>query len=256
MGVLNITPDSFFDNSRFNNLSGLKSKIKDFKDSDIIDIGAESTRPSSKPLGLNDELNRLDIIFDNIDLFQNKTLSIDTYKPEVAKKALESGFSIVNDIYGGKNSKIFALTANFNAKVVIMHINGVPETMQNKIHYDSLIDDIIAYLEKQASCAIDIGVKESNIIIDPGIGFGKTLSDNYKIINNIDRFKRIGFDVMIGLSRKSFLSIKNDTPVDRLPATICANTVALLNGADIIRVHDVKEHSIVREVIANFKNNK
>jgi len=256
MGILNITPDSFYSPSRFLDIDSLKEKLSLMAGSDIIDIGAESTSPNSNPVSLNEELNRLEIIFNNMNIFKDRILSIDTYKPEVARKALENKFHIINDIYGGQNEKNLILASDFNAKIILMHIKGDPSVMQKNTHYDNIIDDILCYFEKRIFKAIEFGINTSNIIIDPGIGFGKSLSDNYKIINNIKRFKNLGFKVMIGLSRKSFLSINNDTPVDRLNATICANTIAVLNGTDIIRVHDVEEHIIVKNIINNFMKNK
>ena len=256
MGILNITPDSFYKNSRSMDINTLKQNLNRVINADIIDIGAESTRPNSKPLTENEELKRLDVVFNNIDLFEKKTLSIDTYKPFVAKQALINGFSIINDIYGGRNEEMLRIASEFNIKIILMHINGTPRTMQKNVYYENIIDDIIYYFNTRIKRAIKLGVKKTNIIIDPGIGFGKSLYDNYKIINNIDKFKKIGFNVMIGLSRKSFLSVNDDTPSDRLVGTIGANTIALLSGADIIRVHDVDEHIILRNIINNFKLNK
>ena len=253
MGILNITPDSFYENSRSFEYSLLKDNVKKIIKSDIIDIGAESTRPTSKPLTYKKELKRLEIVFDNMDLFKSKVLSIDTYKPLVAKEALLNGFDIINDIYGGADDGMMHLAADSNVKIILMHIQGTPETMQNNIHYDNLIDNIVDYFNSRVKKAVSLGIKENNIIIDPGIGFGKTLSDNYKIINNINRFKELGFNLMLGVSRKSFLSINNDTAEDRLLNTIAANTIALLKGTDIIRVHDVDEHIVLREIIKNFK---
>ena len=256
MGILNITPDSFYKNSSCMDVHSLKKKIKRVINSDITDIGAESTRPKSEPLLESEELNRLDLIFDNLDLLKDKVLSIDTYKPMVAKKAILNGFAIINDIYGGINEEMLSISAEFDKKIILMHIQGDPKTMQEDICYDNIIDDIMHYFEKRIDRAVKLGVKSSNIIIDPGIGFGKSLSDNYKIINNISKFKSIGFDVMIGLSRKSFLSINNDSPSDRMISTIGASTISVLNGADIIRVHDVNEHILLNKIINKFKINK
>tara|TARA_X000001036_G_scaffold118615_1_gene112131 strand:+ start:742 stop:1512 length:771 start_codon:yes stop_codon:yes gene_type:complete len=255
MGILNITPDSFYENSRSFDYNLFNKNVKKIIKSDIIDIGAESTRPSSKPLTYIEELKRLEIVFDNMMIFKNKALSIDTYKPLVAKEALNNGFNIINDIYGGADDDMMHLAAESDVKIILMHIQGNPETMQKNIHYDNIIDDIIYYFNLRVKKAIDLGIKESNIIIDPGIGFGKTLSDNYKIINNINRFKELGFNLMLGTSRKSFLSINNDTAADRLLNTIAVNTIALLKGTDIIRVHDVDEHILLREIVENFKKN-
>ena len=252
MGILNITPDSFYESSRSLEFDAFNKNFNKVINADIIDIGAESTRPSSKPLTEDEELKRLDIVFDNIDLFNNKILSIDTYRPVVAKKALMNGFSIINDIFGGKDEEMLLLASELNAKIVLMHIKGNPKTMQEDVFYEDIIDDIMSYFDSRINRAIKLGVKKNNIIIDPGIGFGKSLSDNYKIINNINKFKQIGFDVMVGLSRKSFLSIDNDNPSDRLVATVVGNAIALLNGADIIRVHDVEEHIILGNILNRF----
>ena len=256
MGVLNITTDSFYDKSRSLSYDSLKERINKIINSDIIDVGAESSRPGAKSLSVKEELNRLDLIFDNIDLFMNKTLSIDTYKPDIAKKALSNGFTIVNDIFGGKNEDMMLAALENNARIILMHIKGNPVNMQKNVEYKNIIDDIMCYFDLRIKRAIKLGIKKSNIIIDPGIGFGKSLSDNYKIINNISKFKTLGFDVMLGTSRKSFLSIDNDSPEDRLIATICANTVALLNKVDIIRVHDVEENIVLKEIISRFSLNQ
>ncbi len=255
MGILNITPDSFYEDSRSIDFHFLKNNVRKIINSDIIDVGAESTRPGSKPLTDLEELKRLEIVFDNKDLFQDKILSIDTYKPLVAKEAILNGFNMINDIYGGADDKMLSLASDLDIKIILMHIKGDPETMQNDVVYDNVVDDIMNYFDFRTKRAIEFGIKKNNIIIDPGIGFGKSLSDNYKIINNIDKFKGMGFDVMVGASRKSFLSIDDDTASDRLLNTIAANTVALLNGVDIIRVHDVEEHIALRRITNNFKFN-
>jgi len=255
MGILNITPDSFYKKSRSVDSDNLKQNLKKIINADIIDVGAESTRPNSKPLTEHEELSRLDLVFNNIELFKDKILSIDTYKPFVAREALSNGFSMINDIYGGSDESMLCLAAELDVRIVLMHIKGTPETMQNNVFYQNVIDDIINYFDSRVKKAIELGVRRNNIIIDPGIGFGKSLSDNYKIINNISKFKELGFDVMIGTSRKSFLSINNDNPSDRLLGTIVANLISVLNGVDILRVHDVNEHIALRDVINNFKVN-
>ena len=255
MGILNITPDSFYESSRSIDLEVFKSNVEKIIKSDIIDVGAESTRPKSNPLSVSEEMNRLEMVFQNMELFKNKILSIDTYKPAVAREALLNGFHIINDIYGGANDDMLHLASELDAKIILMHIKGNPKTMQDNTYYDNIIDDIMHYFELRIEKAIHKGINKDDIIIDPGIGFGKSLSDNYKIINNIDRFKEAGFNVMIGTSRKSFLSINNDNPSDRLLSTIAANAIALLKGVDVIRVHDVDEHIALREIINNFKLN-
>ena len=245
MGVLNLTPDSFYDGHRRNlsSQSYLQKKIKELSSADIIDVGCESSKPGAKPIDVNSEINRLsylDSIISDVDNY----FSIDTYKYQVAERALKNGFHMVNDIYAGRydNNKMFEVVSEFNAPIVLMHMKGTPLDMQRKIEYDSLIDDILYFFDERIKKAREYGVLEDNIILDPGIGFGKTFEDNFKIIKNIDKFKSFGYKLLIGLSRKNFLIYENDLPDNRLSATVAMNTISIVNGADIIRVHDVLEN--------------
>ena len=181
-------------------------------------------------------------------------LSIDTYKSKTAHFALKNGFNIVNDIKGGESIEMLELVAQYNAKIILMHMQGSPGTMQDKPFYQNIINDIQSFFDERCSRAIKSGISQDNIIIDPGIGFGKTISDNDKIISSIPKFKELGFPVLIGLSRKSFLQYDGDLPSERLAATISMNTLSILNGADIIRVHDVKEHIKTRALISRMSN--
>jgi len=254
MGVINLTPDSYYTN--LNNYDVHNIEMDDFNYADIIDIGCESSRPGSEPLNQIDELNRLTKFLDYNHKF-DKSLSIDTYKPEVARLALENGFDIINDISaGGDSHEMFKIASEFDCPIILMHMRGCPQTMHNKIKYNNILDDIKKYFEYKISIAEEFGIKSHNIILDPGIGFGKTSSDNLLIINNLSCFKETGFPVLLGISRKSFLSLNNDSPKDRLSATLGMSTIAIQNEVDILRVHDIKETNQLKRTINNFNNYK
>ncbi len=245
MGVLNVTPDSFFDGGKFlkAGIARKRALRMEKEGADIIDIGAESTRPGSLSVSADDEINRIMPVISNLKHALKIPISVDTTKYEVASAALKNGASIINDISGLSNDKRLAtLCAEYSAGLVIMHIKGKPRTMQKNPVYKNLLCDISESIRKSLKIARSAGVKKESIIIDPGIGFGKRLKHNLEIIRNIGYFKKIGFPLMIGLSRKSFIGTLSALGVeDRLPPTIAANAIAAYNGADILRVHDVKE---------------
>ena len=254
MGILNATPDSFFAESRLVDNSLID--FKKYKHADIVDVGFESSRPGVNPISEIDELNRLNDFLKNVSNFK-QTLSIDTYKPQVGKYALENGFNMINDITaGGKSGKMLEIAALFNCPIVLMHMQGNPVTMQNEPFYEDVMDELKHYFESRIKLAKNIGLKDSQIIIDPGIGFGKRIIDNDTIINNLGDLKQFGFPVLIGISRKSFLSIDDDGAEGRLSATLGATALAVKNGADIIRVHDVKENYQMLSVISRIIQRK
>jgi len=241
MGILNITPDSFYDGNPNLSEEYILDKIKLLELADIIDVGCESSRPGSDRIDTTEEIDRLNKALDLLPL-KTKPLSIDTSKYEVAEHAIKHGFAIINDITaGGNDERIFELAAESNVKIVLMHMLENPKTMQDNPKYDSLIDNILEYLECRVNLAKSHNIKEENIIIDPGIGFGKTLDDNINIIKNIDTFKNMGYRLLLGHSRKQFLQYNNDLPDDRMPATIGVSAYATMKNVDIIRVHDVIE---------------
>jgi len=242
MGILNLTPDSFYDGNSNIDTPFLKKKIQNFKYANMIDVGAESTRPFSNAISADEEINRLSIFMDMKDNV-NKILSIDSYKPEVIKYALDRGFHIINDISGGgEDNANIKLAAKYDVPIIIMHMQGKPKTMQLEPKYDNVIDNIISFFENKIDIMKnEFQLKDEHIIIDPGIGFGKTKKDNYLILDNIGKFKQLGFPVLIGLSRKSFLGIRKDKPEDRKTASLAAQSIAISNGADCIRTHDVEE---------------
>jgi dihydropteroate synthase len=242
-GILNVTPDSFSDGGRFDSVDKAVKQafLMASQGADIIDIGGESTRPGANPVSIDEELER---VLPVIEVLQGKIdipISIDTRKSEVAREACRAGATIINDVSGLRNDKRIAEVAReYSTYLVLMHMRKTPETMQIEIHYDDLIGEISDFLLKAIDKALEVGVPKNRIIIDPGIGFGKTVEHNFSILKNIATFKNLGFPVLIGVSRKSFIGKTLDLPVDeRLEGSLAAALYAVLNGASIIRVHDV-----------------
>ncbi len=247
MGIINVTPDSFYDGGKYINTDDAVNRAIEMErfGASIIDIGGESTRPGSKPVSVEEELKRVIPVIKRSAEILKIPVSVDTTKSAVAEEALKSGAVIINDISGMTfDEKMQPLAAKYGATVVIMHIKGVPETMQNNPVYGDIVEEVIDFFLERIDEANSFGIANEKIILDPGIGFGKTLEDNYMLLGNIHRIKELGFPVCIGLSRKSLIGKLYKESEDTLPATIALNSAAVLNGADIIRVHDVKEHSL------------
>jgi dihydropteroate synthase len=247
MGILNVTPDSFYDGGRYSDPGRAIERAYRMRDegADIIDIGGESTRPGALPVTEAEEIDRVCPVIGAIAKDLGIPVSVDTSKARVARAALAAGATIINDISGLTFDEGMAgVAAAGGAGLVIMHIQGRPETMQSDPRYGDLVAEICGFLASAARKATEAGVAREKIIVDPGIGFGKTLEDNYVILQNIREFGKLGFPVLVGLSRKSLIGRLYERDEDRLPATIALNTAALLNGADIIRVHDVREHRL------------
>ena len=243
MGVLNVTPDSFSDGGIFfDKEKAIARGLKMVEEgADFIDIGGESTRPGSKPLGLDEELRRVIPVIEFLAKEVDVPISIDTYKSAVAKKAIEAGAQIINDISGlHLDPSLSQVAAKEDVPLVLMHIRGNPETMQKNIHYESFFSEIIQYLKDSIQRAESAGVDPEQIIIDPGIGFGKTVEDNLLILKNLQEFKILGKPLLLGTSRKSFIGkILNADVTERLEGTLSSIVVGVLNGAHIIRCHDV-----------------
>lgn len=243
MGVLNVTPDSFSDGGLFFNKEkaiahGLKMAEEG---ADILDIGGESTRPGSKPLQLEEELSRVIPVIESLSKEVNIPISIDTYKSVVAQRAIEAGAEIVNDISGLHfDPNLAKVVAKEDTPLILMHIRGTPETMQKDVHYESLFSEILRYLKDSIQMAESAGVDPRQIIVDPGIGFGKTVEDNLLILKNLFELRVLGKPVLLGTSRKSFIGkILNAEIGDRLEGTLSSIAIGVLNGAQIIRSHDV-----------------
>lgn len=249
MGIINLTPDSFSGdgiyrlseaNVKKQNIVEIAQKMAD-DGADIIDMGGESSRPGAKPVSVREELKRVIPAVKALSTKIKIPISIDTSKPEVARQALDQGAAIVNDITGLKDPKMAGTAAAYKAAVVIMHMKGAPRTMQDAPKYQSLIDDILDSLSRCIDRAVERGVNREKIIVDPGIGFGKTAQHNLEILNKLPEFKVLGRPILVGASRKSFIGkILNTRPADRLYGTVSSCVLAARNGAGIVRVHDVK----------------
>ena len=251
MGVINLTPDSFSGDGLYRNFSNnypdlaLKKAQSLIADgADLIDLGGQSSRPGAKDLSIKEELSRTTPIVKLLAKKFKVPISIDTTKPEVAQAALDAGAQIINDISGLRDKRMIKVAARYKSAVIIMHMLGRPVNMQKIIRYDSLIDDIAMYLKKAIDTAQSGGVAAEKIIIDPGIGFGKTPAHNLEIIKHLEAFKILGKPIMIGPSRKSFIAkVLGSDSQSRTYGTLAACVMAAQRGANIVRVHDVAEVS-------------
>lgn len=245
MGVINANDDSFFKSSRFTGKGAVKEIKRMIKNgANIIDIGAVSSRPGSKLVSKKEELKRIIPICNAIlkhKLYKQVTFSIDSYTPKVIEYALKSGFSIVNDITGLENDKVAKIVAKYNATIVIMHMKGTPTTMQENPIYDDVMIEVDEFFKQRISKAKQFGIK--NIILDVGIGFGKTLKHNLTLLQNLSHFKHFGYEILLGASRKSMIDkiIPTNTN-NRLAGTLAIGLEGINQGANIIRCHDVQEH--------------
>jgi dihydropteroate synthase len=245
MGVLNANDDSFFSQSRFKDTQALQQIEKMIQNgAEIIDIGAVSSRPGAQAVSAEAELERvkpiIDLLQDSVLLEQAK-FSIDTFQPSVARYALEHGFHIINDITGLENDALCEVIAEFGAQAVIMHMKGAPQTMQQSPYYDDLLDEVYSFLEARIAKAKRFGI--SDIVLDVGIGFGKRLEDNLKLITHLEHFLRLERPLLVGASRKSMINMIDPSDVsERMGGSLALHLAAAKNGAAIIRVHDVQEH--------------
>lgn len=244
MGILNVTPDSFSDGGLYLNCeSAVKRTLEMVNEgADIIDIGGESTRPGSIPVSSEIELNRIVPVIKEIRKKTDCLLSIDTYKSRIARAAFKAGADMLNDISGLTFDKMMAKTAaKYNVPVIIMHIQGKPLDMHDNPQYENLMEEVMNYFRERISQAREEGIYEKNIILDPGLGFGKRPEDNFELIRELRQITTLGFPVLLGPSRKSFIGHVLKTPIkDRIEGTSAMVTAGILNGGNIIRVHDVK----------------
>ena len=258
MGILNVTPDSFSDGGQFLKVeNAFTHSVKMIEEgADIIDIGGESTKPFADPVSTDEELSRVIPVIEKIRSEYDILISIDTTKSKVAEEAITSGANIINDVSAMEiDENMLQVAKNYNSPIIMMHMKGIPKNMQNNPTYDHLITEIKDYLSSRVKCAINAGIDKKNIIIDPGIGFGKSVEHNFEIINNLDSFVDLGFPVLLGASRKSFIGLTLDVEEkDRLEGSIAANVIGLQKGAKIFRVHDVlaaKKSLIIANKIFN-----
>ena len=246
MGVLNVTPDSFYDGGAFfDRDAAVRHALAMVRDgADIIDVGGESTRPGADEMDCREEISRVIPVISAISKKTDIPISIDTRKAQVAEMAILSGARIVNDVSGLKHDKKMAsVVAKNGVSLIVMHMKGTPKNMQDRPHYKDIVKDVIKDLRLSVGMAKAAGIKDTDIIIDPGIGFGKAFRHNLEILNSLDKFKILKLPICIGVSRKSFIgkALGLKDPADRLAGTIAASVMAIIKGAKIIRVHDVKE---------------
>ena len=257
MGILNVTIDSFSDGGQFFHKEiAVKHALEMEKHgADIIDIGGESTRPGAEPVTIEEELKRVIPIIEAIRSASDICISIDTYKAVVAEKALVSGADLVNDISGLQfDEKMVHVVSTENVPVIIMHIKGTPINMQQDPNYDNLMEEIVAYFQERVKFCHEHDIKNHNIILDPGIGFGKRLKDNFELIRELNDISDLGFPVLSGPSRKAFIGLTLDLPIEkRMEGTAAAVTASIMNGAKIVRVHDVKEMKRVVTIADNIR---
>jgi dihydropteroate synthase len=260
MAILNTTPDSFFDGGRFFDFDAAYRRAQEVAEegADFLDIGGLSTRPGSEPVEEAEELGRTVPLIEKL-VKENYPIpiSIDTYRSSVAEKALAAGAEIVNDISGLQfDPTMPPLVADRNCPVVIMHIKGTPKTMQQNPHYDDVVEEVYQYFEERAKSAQKSGIKPENIILDVGIGFGKRFEDNLKLLYYHARFKELGFPLLLGVSRKSFIGkVLNDRPAEgRLSGSLAAAAWGALSGADILRAHDITETAGLLKTLAAIQN--
>jgi len=263
MGIVNLTPDSFSGDGIYQpsfvgcQMPSAIDYVKKMVDdgADIIDIGAESSRPGSPPISIKEELKRLIPVIKILVKKIKVPISVDTCKPEVARQVLDMGAAIINDISGLSNPQMRKIISKYKAGIIIMHMQGNPRTMQKNPTYLSLFDEIIDYFQRAIASAVAAGVNAEKIIIDPGLGFGKTLQHNLEILKRLREFKVLGRPILTGPSRKSFIGkILHNQPQERIYGTIASCVLAARNGANIVRVHDVKavkEALLVSDSIIN-----
>lgn len=259
MGIVNATPDSFYDGNPQNNLTALLKKCADYLDegADILDIGGESTRPGATPVSAEEELARvLPLIKAARTKWSKIPLSLDTVKIPVAAEGLKNGVCIINDVSGTPDAEMFRLVQKHGAQIVIMHSRGNPQTMQSLTDYADLIAEIKDFLAQKISRARACGLAKEQIIIDPGFGFAKTREQNYTLLKHLPEFKTLGVRMLVGLSRKTFLAQKRELPPKRKAQTLGAHLVALQGGADILRVHDVRDTKKIMDFFTELERTK
>jgi dihydropteroate synthase len=247
MGILNITPDSFYDGGQYFEKSSAIKRAEEIieQGAHIIDVGGMSTRPGSKPVSLDEELSRTIPVIEHVAKNSKRTpISIDTCRSEVAKRAIDAGAAIINDISGlSADNKMMGLASQSKSSIIIMHMQGNPENMQVNPNYGDVVDEVYDYLYERAEKAVDAGVEKEKIIVDPGIGFGKKVEHNLELLSRFCEFNEMGYPVLAGVSRKFFIgNLLGGLPAqERFEGSIAAAVYAFLGGASILRVHDIKE---------------
>ena len=257
MGILNITPDSFYDGGKHSDMNKILSHVGKMlsEEADIIDVGAISTKPGASEVSFEDERDRLIPVLENIvKEFPTAIISVDTYRSKIARIAVDKGAHIINDISAGNfDAEMFNVISDLNVPYMIMHMQGTPSTMQKNPAYTDVFKEVGAYFIEKVTSLRNLGV--TDIIIDPGFGFGKSVDHNYELLNNLEYFSIFGLPLMIGVSRKSMINkVLQTCPDQALNGTTVLNTIALMKGANILRVHDVKEAVETVKLVGKFRN--
>ena len=259
MGILNVTPDSFYDGGKYNTIKQALIHTEQMisEGADIIDVGGESTRPGSNSVSQKEELSRVIPIIDAINKNFVIPVSIDTTKSMVARQALDSGATIVNDISGLSFDPALAdIVSKYEAQIILCHTSSRPVDMQKKTLYENIVEDIYNYLENSIKISEDCGILSDNISIDPGFGFGKTANHNLLLLKSLSKFKKLNKKVVIGTSMKSFIGkiLQSDDIEQRILGTFATIVISILNGADIVRVHDVKKMKVAVQIADSVRN--
>ena len=257
MGILNVTPDSFYDGGKYNSEKKILNQVEKMiiSGADIIDIGGYSSRPGADEISIKDELSRVIPIIQLINKkFPKIVISIDTFRSQVAKEAIDSGAHIINDISGGNlDTDMFNIVSKLNVPYILMHMRGTPVNMMNRTDYNNIKNEVNKYFSKRISNAKSAGIND--IIIDPGFGFSKTREQNYKLLNNLEFLKDFGAPIVVGVSRKSMIYKTLDTTPDKaLNGSTILHTISLLKGANILRTHDVLEAVECVKIINELKS--
>lgn len=257
MGILNVTPDSFYAESRTSNEEHIAARVQQLMDdgADMIDIGGYSSRPGADDVSLEEEMNRLRRGLRVVRrLYPEVPISVDTFRADVARMCVEEeGADIINDISGGMmDRQMFRTVARLGVPYILMHMQGTPDTMQQAPHYDNLRREVMLYFAERIDRLCQMGAKD--IIVDPGFGFGKTLEHNYELFHHLDDFNLFNLPLLVGISRKSMIyKLLDGTPQTSLNGTTVLNTIALMKGAHILRVHDVKEAVEAKRIVMEMK---
>jgi dihydropteroate synthase len=252
MGILNITPDSFSDGGKYLTLNEALKRAHEMIEEgvDIIDIGGESTRPGSEPVSLDEELKRIIPIIEALKKDSDIAISVDTYKPQVMKEAIDRDVSMINDVYALRQPGAIDIIKHSKVGICLMHMQGTPQTMQINPHYTNVVSEVKSFLEARANDLVIEGIEKSRMILDPGFGFGKTFEHNIALLQHLESFKSLKLPLLVGLSRKSFIrKILNGEHDDHLSGSIAAAIFSVIKGAKILRVHDIKETKSALNII-------
>ena len=255
MGILNVTPNSFFDGGKHTNENEILNQVEKMlsEGATFIDVGAYSSKPKAEFVSEKEELERiLPVIQSILKQFPEAILSVDTFRSEVARVCIENGAAMINDISAGSlDENMFEVIAKYKVPYIMMHMRGTAQTMQSLTNYDNIVKEMIFYFSEKAAKATSLGI--TDLILDPGFGFAKTLEQNYEVLQNIELFQMLELPILVGVSRKSMIyKVLNSNPNDALNGTTVLNTIALMKGAKILRVHDVKEAVECIKLIQNL----